>query len=123
MLFGLFDTARVVRGFFLILVLHFFRLIRDHAFGRENEPRDTAGVLHRDTDDLGGINDLVFNEVAVLAGLSVKPEAALAFEDLFHDDGSVHAGVVGDLTGGFLKRPAHDLKTGGFITRYFDVVE
>src|SRR6516165_3365958 len=89
------------------------RLLRelgDHGFGGDQERRDGGGVLDRDANHFGRVDDALGDEVAVLAGLAVEAERVLIlFQDLAHDDGAVLPRIDRDLAGRCRQRLAHDL--------------
>src|SRR6476469_4212279 len=81
-----------------------FRDVRDERLRRQDHRGDGGGVLERGAGHLGGVDDALLEEVAVLAGEGVVAEAWLEPLDLLDDDLAGCTGVVRDLPGGRLER-------------------
>src|SRR6516165_2439459 len=92
------------------------RLLRelgDHGFGGDQERGDGGGVLDRDANHFGRVDDALGDEVAVLAGLAVEAERVLILlQDLADDHRAVLARIDGDLAGRGRQRLAHNLDAG-----------
>ncbi len=54
-----------------------FLLLHDHAFGREQQPRDGRGVLERRAGDLGRVDDARLDQILVRVGRGVVAEVLL----------------------------------------------
>src|SRR5262249_10526691 len=79
------------RGFWL-------RLLGHHCLGGDEEAGNGGGILQRRTHDLGRVNDALFDQVAIFAGLGVEAETVVAFvEDLASHYRAVLTGILGDL--------------------------
>src|SRR5882672_966530 len=91
------------------------RQLRDHRVGREDEGRDRSRVLQRVAGDLGGIENTHRHHVAVLAGLGVVAEVALAFAHLVDDHTRLIPRVAGDLAHRLLEGAHDDFHAGGLV--------
>src|SRR3954451_15270490 len=58
-----------------------FRALGDQGLGHQHEARHRRSVLERDTHDLGRVDDAGLDQILVLQGRGVEPEAALS---VFH---------------------------------------
>src|SRR6516225_8681599 len=89
------------------------RYLGDHRLGGDQEAGDRGRVLERAAHHLGGVDDALGDEVAVLAGLGVEAVVVLVLvEDLADHDRAVFAGVEGDLARRPGQRLADDVDAG-----------
>ena len=85
----------------------------DERLGREEEAGDGGGVLEGLADDLGGVDDALVSQVAVLQGGGV--EAVARALDLGGDDGALEARVLGDGLDRGLDRLTDDRETDRLV--------
>ena len=98
-------TARHSRG-----PTVFLRPFGDHGFCGDQKTGDRCCILQGRPNNLGRVNNALGDEVYILAVLGVKAVGVLILlEDLADDDGTVLAGVDGDLARRSGQRLAHDL--------------
>ncbi len=87
-------------------------LVGNHRLGGHQQARHGCGVLQREPDDLGRVDDTGLDHVDILARLGVEAEIrVLAVEQFADDDRSLVAGVFGDLADRGLQRAADDVDT------------
>src|SRR5882672_2722450 len=96
-------------------MLIFLRRLSDHDFGREQQARYRSGVLQSQTRHLGRIQNAQLDHIAVLAGLSVVAERALALTDPVQYHSGIFAGIRHDLTQRLFDRAGQDLDARGLI--------
>src|SRR5882672_3268458 len=96
-------------------MLIFLRRLSDHDFGREQQARYRGGVLQSQTRHLGRIQNAQLDHIAVLAGLSVVAERALAFTDPVQHHRGVLTRIRHDLTQRLFDRAGQDLDARGLI--------
>src|SRR5262247_939925 len=87
----------------------------DADIGREEQPRHRRGVLQGEAHHLGRIHDAHLDEIAVLLGLGVEPEVALALDDLVEHDARLLTGVLHDRAERLFQRAMHDLDAGVLV--------
>src|SRR6478735_1722164 len=97
--------------------------VRDQRLRRQNHGRDGGCVLQCRAGDLGGVDDPLLEEVAVLALECVVAVAGLQRLDVLDNHFAVRAGVVGDLAGRGLEGLAHDVDADLGIAFELDLVE
>ena len=86
------------------------RHLGHHGLSGDQEARDRRRALQRCAHHLGGVDDALGHEVAVLAVLSVEAVIVLLLvEDLADHNGAVLAGIDGDLARRPGQRLADDL--------------
>src|SRR3954469_10931230 len=78
-------------GFRLLL-----RLLGDESLGGQHEAGHGRGVLQSGPDHLGGVDDAGLDQVLVLLGGGIEPEATLRVLHLLDDDRAIDAGVGSD---------------------------
>src|ERR1700675_667392 len=106
-------------GVALVLLRH----VRDERFRRQDHGRNGGRVLERRARHLGGIDDPLLEEVAVLALERVVAVAGLEALDVRHDDLAGLPGVISDLPGGGLEGLAHDVDPDLRVAFELDLVE
>ena len=84
-------------------------------FGGEQQAGDRGGVLQRETHYLRGIDDAHLHQVAVLLGLGIEAEVALALGNLAQHHRRLGARVGDDDAQWLLERTLHDLDAGFLI--------
>ena len=89
--------------------------VRDHAVGRQQEPRDGGRVLERRARDLRRIDDARLQEVGVLAGADVVAVRARRLLDVGDDERRFLAGVADELAEGSLDRTRDDGRADGLV--------
>ena len=91
------------RGFRLWLLGH-------HSLGGDEETSNRRGILQSRADDLGWVDDALFYEIAIFAGLGVIAEGIISrIEDLAGDHRAVLARILSNLAGGRLQRSPYDI--------------
>ncbi len=82
------------------------------ASGGDQQAGDRGRILQSATHDLRGVDDAGLHQVLEFRRLGVvTPVGALAFQQLAGNDGTIDAGILGDLTDRRLQRAADDLDT------------
>src|SRR5690606_28003283 len=89
-----------------------FLLFGDQRLGGEEQRRDRGRVLEGRTGDLGGIDDPVLEQVAVLTGGGVEAFRTFGGTDVLDHHAAFHAGVDGDLAKRLFHGPLDDQTTG-----------
>ena len=76
------------------------RLLGDHRLGGDQQAGHGRGTLQGDTHDLGRVDDAGLDQVGIFAGLGVEAPSGrrLLSSSLPAIDGTVGAGILGDLT-------------------------
>src|SRR6185369_8515349 len=104
--------------------LFLFRDLRYQGFGGQHQGRDRAGVLQCGAHYLGRIEHARFDQVFVFAGKGVVAEVVvLRVVDLAQNNCAFFAGVLGDLTQGFLQRAPYDIDADLLIALELQLVE
>src|SRR5688572_24705120 len=86
-----------------------FHQLGHHRVGGEHQTGNGGCVLQRGARDLGGVDDALRHEIAVLLGLRVEAVVAFAFEHLVQDHRRLGAGVVDDDAQRLFQSAHHDL--------------
>lgn len=85
---------------------------RHDALGGGQERGHAGSIGERRSDDLGRVDDTLFDHVDILTVQGVVAEVSLQVEDLRDDDGSVNAGVLGDLGARLVEGASHNVDAG-----------
>jgi hypothetical protein len=98
--------AAAAHGRSLVLL----RSLGHDRLGGEDVLGDGCGVLQRRGRDHGRVDDARLDHVHDLAGVHIKPEAALGGADVVADDRALQAGILGQLAQRLLERADDDLR-------------
>src|SRR5690606_29949220 len=98
-------------------------LVGDDGLGREEEAGDRRGVLQRRAGHLGGVDDALREEVAVLTGRGVEAVPRGQLRDLVRDDARLQTGVQRDLLERSLDGHLDDVRAGRLVALELEVRE